>query len=91
MYQSAISRNLLERTSVIIRKRKKAPKMDSEEQQRRARKNCAKLDRKLLNDDDLMKNFLNYLKIMSDTSIQLIHLLLLQTFDFNKRLNSNQR
>ena len=54
VHQSTISRNLLERTSVIIRKRKKAPKMDSEEQQRRARKNCAKLYRKLLNDEDLI-------------------------------------
>ena len=54
MHQSTISRNLRQRTSVIIRKRKKAPKMDSEEQQRRARKNCAKLYRKLLNDYDLI-------------------------------------
>ena len=54
MHQSTISRNLRQRTSVIIRKRKKAPKMDSEEQQRRARKNCGKLYRKLLNDDDLI-------------------------------------
>ena len=38
---------------------KKTPKMDSEEQQRRARKNCGKFYRKLLNDDDLMENFLN--------------------------------
>ena len=54
VHQSTISRNLRHRTSVIIRKRKKAPKMDSEEQQRRARKNCAKLYRKLLNDEDLI-------------------------------------
>ena len=38
VHQSTISRNLRQRTSVIIRKRKKAPKIDSEEQQRRARK-----------------------------------------------------
>ena len=97
VHQWTISCNLRQRTSVIIRKRKKAPKMDSEEQQRRARKNCGKLYRKLLNDYDLIiddEKFLNYLEIMSletDTSIQLIHLLLLQIFDFNKRLNSNQR
>ena len=54
VHQSTISRNLRQRTSVIIRKRKKAPKMDSEEQQRRARKNCSKLYRKLLNDYDLI-------------------------------------
>ena len=54
VHQSTISRNLRQRTSVIIRKRKKAPKMDSEEQQRRARKNCGKLYRKLLNDYDLI-------------------------------------
>ena len=68
--------------------------MDSEEQQRRARKNCGKLYRKLLNDYDLIIDDENYLEIMpleTDTSIQLIHLLLFQTFDFNKRLNSNQR
>ena len=71
--------------------------MDSEEQQRRARKNCGKLYRKLLNDYDLViddENFLNYPEAMPleiDTSIQLIHLLLLRTLDFNKRLNSNQR
>ena len=73
---------------------KKKPKMDSEEQQRRARKNCGKLYQKLLNDYDLIIDDENYLKIMpleTDTSIQLIHLLLFQTFDFNKRLNSNQR
>ena len=54
VHQSTISRNLRQRTSVIIRKRKKAPKMDSEEQQRRAQKNCGKLYRKLLNDEDLI-------------------------------------
>ena len=63
VHQSAISRNLLERTSVIIRKRKKAPKMDSEEQQRRARKNCAKLYRKLLNDYDLIIDDEKFLKL----------------------------
>ena len=54
VHQSTISRNLRQRTSVIIRKRKNAPKMDSEEQQRRARKNCGKLYRKLFNDYDLI-------------------------------------
>ncbi|CAF3205189.1 unnamed protein product [Rotaria sp. Silwood2] len=39
---STISRNLRRRTSVVIRKRRKAPKMNSEQQQIRARKNCAR-------------------------------------------------
>ena len=51
---STISRNLRHRTSIVIRKRRKAPKMDSEQQQRRARKNCGKLYRKLLNNYDLI-------------------------------------
>ena len=54
VHQSTISRTLRQRTSVIIRKRTKAPKMDSEEQQRRARKNCGKLYRISLNDYDLI-------------------------------------
>ena len=53
-HQSTVSRTIQQRTSVIIRKRKKAPKIDSEEQQRQTRKNCGKLYRKLLNDDDLI-------------------------------------
>ncbi|CAF3473255.1 unnamed protein product [Rotaria socialis] len=39
VHQSTISRNLRRRTAVVIRKRRKAPKMDNKEQENRARKN----------------------------------------------------
>ena len=39
----------------------------------------------------MMKNSLLIKSLESDPSIQLIHLLLVEAFDFNKRLNSNQR
>ena len=38
-HYSTISRNLQRRTSIVIRKRRKAPKMNNEQQQVRARKN----------------------------------------------------
>ena len=69
VHQSTISRNLRQRTSVIIRKRKKAPKMDSEEQQRRARKNCGKLYRKLLNDYDLIIDDEKFFKLSGNNAL----------------------
>ena len=43
VHYATISRNLQRRTSIVIRKRRKAPKMNNEQQQVRARKNCGKL------------------------------------------------
>ena len=70
MHQSLISRNLRQRTAVIIRKRKKATKMDSEEQQRQARKNGGKLYRKLLNDYDLIIDDENFLKLFGNNALE---------------------
>ena len=52
VHHLTISLNLRQRTSIVIRKHEKAPKIDLEKQQRRARKNCGKLYRKLINDYD---------------------------------------
>ncbi|CAF1216156.1 unnamed protein product [Rotaria sp. Silwood1] len=41
--QSTISRNLRRRTSLVIRRRRKAPRMDNKAHEKRARKNCGKL------------------------------------------------
>ncbi|CAF4685028.1 unnamed protein product, partial [Rotaria socialis] len=43
VHHSTISRNLRRRTSIRIRKRQTAPKMDSEDQEKRAKTNCGKL------------------------------------------------
>ena len=43
VHYSTISHNLRRRTSIVRRKRRKAPKMDNEQQQVRARKNSGKL------------------------------------------------
>ena len=56
VHQSTISRNLRKRTSIVIRKRKTAPKMNNEEQEKRARQNCGKLYRHLLNGCDLTRS-----------------------------------
>lgn len=69
VHHSTISRNLRQRTSVVIRKRKKAPKMDSEQQQNRARKNCGKLYRKLLNGYDLIIDDEKYFKLSGNNVI----------------------
>ncbi|CAF2066567.1 unnamed protein product [Rotaria magnacalcarata] len=60
VHHSTISRTLRKRTSVVIRKRRKAPKMNSEDQESRARKNCGKMYRKLLRGCDYHHNG-NYL------------------------------
>ncbi|CAF3559941.1 unnamed protein product [Rotaria socialis] len=43
VHHSTISRTLRKRTSVVIRKRRKAPKMNSKDQENRARKDCGKM------------------------------------------------
>ena len=43
VHYSTISCNLRRRTSIVRRKRRKAPKMDNKQQQVRAQKNCGKL------------------------------------------------
>ena len=82
VHYATISRNLRRRTSTVIRKRRKAPKIDNEQQQVRARKNCGKLYRKLLNGCDLIMDDEKYFKLTGNnvvgngaTSIQLIQLL----------------
>lgn len=66
VHQSTISRNLLRRTSVVIRKRRHAPKMDSEDQEKRSKKNCGKLYRKLLNGCDLIIDDEKYFTLGGD-------------------------
>ena len=69
MHQSTVSRNLRQRTSVIIRQNKKAPKMDSGAQQKRARKNFAKLYRKLLSDYDLIIGDEKFFKLSVNSAL----------------------
>ena len=54
VHQSTVSRNLRKRTSIHIRKRQTASKMDSKDQEKRAKRNCGKLYRKLLRGCDLV-------------------------------------
>ena len=63
MHYSTISRNLRRRTSIVIRKRRKASKMNNEQQQIRARKNCGKFYRKLFNACDLIMIDEKYAKL----------------------------
>ena len=63
VHQSKISRHLRRRTSVVIRKRQKAPKMDSMEQEIRAQKNCGKLYRMLVDDCDIVMDDEKYFKL----------------------------
>ena len=69
VHYSTISRNLQRQTSVVIRKRRKAPKMNNEQQQVRARKNCGKLYRKLLNGCDLIMDDEKYLKLTGNNVV----------------------
>ena len=70
MHYSTISRNLQRRTSIVRRKRRKAPKMNNEQQQVRARKNCGKsLYRKLLNGCDLIMDDEKYFKLTGNNVI----------------------
>ena len=69
VHYSTISRNLQRRTSIVIRKRRKAPKMNNEQQQVRARKNCGKLYRKLFNGCDLIMDDEKYFKLTGNNVI----------------------
>ena len=69
VHYSTILRNLQRRTSIVIRKRRKAPKMNNEQQQVRARKNCGKLYRKLLNGCDLIMDDEKYFKLTGNNVI----------------------
>ena len=66
VHQSTISRNLRRRTSVVIRRRKKAPKMNSTEQETRAQENCDKLYRMLVNGCDIIMDDEKYFKLSGD-------------------------
>jgi transposase len=66
VHQCTISRNLRKRTPMVIRKRRKAPKMNNQEQEKRARKNCGKLYRYLLNGCDLILDDEKYFKLTGD-------------------------
>ena len=69
VHYSTISRNLQRRTSIVIRKRRKAPKMNNE-QQVPAQKNCGKsLYRKLFNGCDLIMDDEKYFKLTGNNVI----------------------
>jgi hypothetical protein len=54
VHQATISRTLRIRTPIVIRKRKLAPKMDNDEQEKRARRLCGKLGRLISGDCDVI-------------------------------------
>ncbi|CAF1067840.1 unnamed protein product [Rotaria magnacalcarata] len=66
VHQSTISRTLKRRTSVVIRKRKKAPKINSEAQEKLAQKNCGKLYRMILNGCDIVLDDEKYFGLSGD-------------------------
>ncbi|CAF3754543.1 unnamed protein product [Rotaria sordida] len=66
VHHSTISRNLRRRTSIRIRKRRMAPKMNSEDQEKRAKRNCGKLYRKLLRGCDLILDDEKYFNLTGD-------------------------
>ena len=66
VHQSTISRTLRKRTSVVIRKRRKAPKMNSDNQGKTARKNCGKLYRMTLNGCDIILDDEKYFGLSGD-------------------------
>ena len=66
VHQSTISRTLRKRTSVVIRKRRKAPKMNSDNQEKTARKNCSKLYRMILNGCDIILDDEKYFGLSGD-------------------------
>lgn len=66
VHHTTISRNLRKRTSIVIRRRRTAPKMNNEQQEIRAKKNCGKLYRKLLNGYDLIIDDEKYFKLSGD-------------------------
>ena len=66
VHQTTISRTLKNRTSVVIRKRQKAPKMNDEEQEKRSRTNCGKLYRMILNGCDIALDDEKYFGLSGD-------------------------
>ncbi|CAM4847475.1 unnamed protein product [Rotaria magnacalcarata] len=63
VHHSTISRTLRKRTSVVIRKRRKAPKMNSKDQENPARKNCGKMYRNLLSGCNVILDDEKYSKL----------------------------
>ncbi|CAF3533775.1 unnamed protein product [Rotaria socialis] len=66
VHHSTICRTLKRRTSVIIRKRKKAPKMNNYDQEKRAQVNCGKLYRLILNGCDIIMDDEKYFGLSGD-------------------------
>jgi hypothetical protein len=66
VHHSTINRTLKRRTSVIIRKRQKAPKMDSDDQEKRASVNCGKLYRRISNGCDIIMDDEKYFGLSGD-------------------------
>ncbi|CAF1611100.1 unnamed protein product [Rotaria magnacalcarata] len=62
-HHSTICRALKRRTSIVIRKRKKAPKMDSYDQEKRAQVNCGTLYRLILNGCDIIMDDEKYFSL----------------------------
>ena len=69
VHHSTISCNFRKRTSTRIRKCRTAPKMDSEDQEKRAKTNCGKLYRKLLPGCDLILDDEEFLTLTGDNVI----------------------
>ncbi|CAF2036103.1 unnamed protein product [Rotaria magnacalcarata] len=69
VHHSTISRNLRRKTSIRIRKRQTAPKMDSEDQEKRAKTNCGKLYCKLLSGCDPILDDENFFTLTGDNVI----------------------
>ena len=69
VHHSTISRNFRKRTSIRIRKRRMAPKMDSENQEKLAKTNCGKLYHKLLPDCDLILDDEKFFTLTGDNVI----------------------
>ena len=66
VHQATISRKSRKRTSIVIRKRRKTPKMDSKDQEKRSRKNCGNLYRMILNGCDIMLDDEKYFGLSGD-------------------------
>ena len=66
VHQSTINRTLRKRTSVLIRKRRKEPKMNSDNQEKTARKKCGKLYRMILNACDIILDDEKYVGLSGD-------------------------
>ena len=69
VHYSTISHNLRRLTLIVTRKRSKVPKTDNEEKQVRARKNCGKLYRKILNVCDLIMDVDKYFKLTENNVV----------------------